>query len=68
MTIEVGLRADEAILLQDKNEPRRGLVIPTIAEAERLIDQLTAVISYLHAEKERRRQAMRALMQGDEPT
>ena len=66
MAIAVTVRADNAIVIYDEDDPRSGVVIDTIMQAVNLINDLSATGSRLHGEEAWRLARMRALMQDDD--
>jgi hypothetical protein len=66
MTISVTLRADNAIVIYDEDDPRSGVVIDTITQAANLIDELTTAVTLLHGEEAVPWARMRALMEADD--
>lgn len=61
MNLSIGLRGDDAIIIDDEDDPRRGLVLLTISDAEELIAAVAAMIARVRANEAERRAAMRAM-------
>ena len=61
MNLSIGLRGDDAIIIDDEDDPGRGLVLLTIPDAEQLIAAVAAMIARVRANEAERRAAMRAM-------
>ena len=63
MAIAVTVRADNAIIIFDEDDPRNGIVIDTITDVAKLIAALNRTVTQLHGEDAWRRAGMRAVME-----
>ena len=63
MSLMIALRADNAIILYDEDDPRSGVVIASIAELAKLVSELNAAVTRLHGEEAWRRARMRAAVE-----
>lgn len=61
MAISVTVRADNAIVIYDENDPRFGVTITSAVEASLLIGQLNAVAAMSYGEDAWRFAGMRAV-------
>ena len=62
MTIAITVRADNAIIIFDEDDPRNGIVIDTITDVAKLIAALNRTVTQLHGENAWRRAEIRAVM------
>ena len=62
MTIAITVRADNAIIIFDEDDPRNGVVIDKITDVAKLIAALNRTVTQLHGENAWRRAEMRAVM------
>jgi len=71
MTISIAVRADNAIVVYDEDDPRYGVVLEKITDVAKLIAALNRTTTQLHGEKAWRQAGMRAIaeavadMEGD---
>jgi hypothetical protein len=66
MTISVAVRADNAIVIYDEDDPRFGVVLEKTTDVARLIAALNRSTTQLHGEKAWRWAQMRELMRDDD--
>jgi len=64
MTISIAVRADNAIVIYDEDDPRFGVVLEKITDVASLIAALNRTVAQVHGEKAWRRAGMRAVMEG----
>lgn len=61
MTISIAVRADNAIVVYDEDDPRYGVVLEKITDVAKLIAALNRTTTQLHGEKAWRQAGMRAI-------
>ena len=61
MTISIAVRADNAIVIYDEDDPRYGVVLEKITDVAKLIAALNRTTTQLHGEKAWRQAGMRAI-------
>ncbi len=66
MTISIGLREDDAIVIYEEDDPRSGVVIVTAADAANLACKLHAAAHRRFGEEQWKRAQLRALMEADD--
>jgi hypothetical protein len=61
MTISIAVRAYNAIVVYDEDDPRYGVVLEKITDVAKLIAALNRTTTQLHGEKAWRQAGMRAI-------
>jgi hypothetical protein len=61
MNISISVRADNAIVIYDEDDPRYGVVLEKITDVAKLIAALNRTTTQLHGAKAWRQAGMRAI-------